>query len=102
MTEEIQLRVNGRAVNVRAGTVVAAAIARAGALPFRASVRGDPRGPLCGMGVCMECRVTINGVRYCRSCLVLCETGMEIQTDVPEQTSPSASSRKSAGDGHAR
>ncbi len=81
MTETIQLRVNGRAVTVPVGTVLAAAIAAAGVTQFRRSVGGMPRGPVCGMGVCMECRVTINGRTQCRSCQTLCESGMEVQTN---------------------
>ncbi len=81
MSERIQLRVNGKAVAVPPGTIVAAAVALAGEIRFRKSVLGQPRGPLCGMGVCMECRVTINGRAQCRSCQTLCEPGMEIGTD---------------------
>jgi len=81
MPETIQLRVNGKSVAVPAGTVVAAAVALAGTTRFRKSVLGGPRGPLCGMGICMECRLTINGRAHCRSCLVLCENGMEVRTD---------------------
>jgi D-hydroxyproline dehydrogenase subunit gamma len=75
------LLVNGRSVQVPAGTVVAAALAQAGHTRFRRSVHGEARGPLCGMGVCFECRVTINGQPHCRSCLTLCTEGMEVQTD---------------------
>jgi len=81
MSESIQLRVNGRVVSVPSGTIVAAAVALAGETRFRNSVLGEPRGPLCGMGVCMECRVTINGRAQSRSCQTLCEPGMEVCTD---------------------
>jgi len=80
MGNGIQLRVNGRAVSVPCGTVVAAAVALAGESGFRHSVLGEPRGPLCGMGVCMECRVIIDGLTHCRSCQTLCEEGMEVRT----------------------
>jgi sarcosine oxidase subunit alpha len=33
------------------------------------------------MGICLECRVTINGQPHRRSCQTLCEPGMEVQTD---------------------
>jgi predicted molibdopterin-dependent oxidoreductase YjgC len=79
--EAVQLQVNGQPVTVRLGTVVAAAVALAGVTRFRTSVIGLPRGPLCGMGICMECRVTINGRAHCRSCQTLCEAGMEVRTD---------------------
>jgi D-hydroxyproline dehydrogenase subunit gamma len=81
MNEPVTVRINGRLVSVAAGTIVAAAIVQSGETRFRRSVLGTSRGPLCGMGICMECRVAINGRRQCRSCQTLCEAGMEIQTD---------------------
>jgi D-hydroxyproline dehydrogenase subunit gamma len=78
---QVQIRVNGRALEVADGTVVAAAIAQAGVSRFRHSVMGQPRGPLCGMGICMECRVTIDGQAQVRSCMTLCAPGMEVLTD---------------------
>ena len=80
MSDGVQVFVNGRAVVVAPGPVVAAAVALAGETEFRRSPLGSPRGPLCGMGVCMECRLTINGQSECRSCQTLCETGMRVQT----------------------
>ena len=81
MNEQVQITINGKGIRVPSGTVVAAAIAQAGLSRFRRSVLGNARGPLCGMGICMDCRVTINGRPFCRSCLTLCEEGMEVQTD---------------------
>jgi predicted molibdopterin-dependent oxidoreductase YjgC len=81
MPDSIQLRVNRKNVSVAAGTVVAAAVAQAGQTRFRRAVGGEARGPLCGMGVCMECRVTINGHPQSRSCQTLCEEAMEVRTD---------------------
>ena len=57
------------------------AVARAGVTTFRRSVTGEPRGPLCGMGICFECRVTVDGRPHVRSCQVLCRPGMEVRTD---------------------
>jgi sarcosine oxidase subunit alpha len=81
MADQIQLRVNGITVSVTAGTVVAAAVAQAGQTRFRRSVGGEARGPLCGMGICMECRVTINGQAHGRSCQTVCQEAMEVRTD---------------------
>ena len=78
---EITVRVNGRAVTVPEGTVAAAAIAIAGDSRSRRSVTGEARGPLCGMGICFECRLKINGVAHRRSCQVIVEDGMKIETD---------------------
>ena len=83
MPIQIQIRVNGRAIRVPGGTTVAAAVMAAGESAFRRSVTGEPRGPLCGMGICFECRVTIDGVPHSRSCQTLCVEGMEVLTDAP-------------------
>ena len=63
------------------GATVAAAILNTGSGGMRRSVSGGWRGPLCGMGICYECRVTIDGVAQARSCQVLCREGMEVRTD---------------------
>ncbi len=75
----IAITVNGREVQVAPGTSVAAALLMAGE-PSRLSVRGAPRAPLCGMGICMECRATVNGVLHQRTCQLLCAAGMEVVT----------------------
>lgn len=81
MPETITLRVNGRAVTVPEGCMVSTAVALSGATMFRRSVTGEPRAPLCGMGICFECRVTINGQLHARSCQILCRDDMDVRTD---------------------
>lgn len=73
----VTIRVNGQPVRVPAGTSVAAAILLAG-VPFRTSVSGEPRAALCGMGICEECRATVNGVANTRTCQRIAVDGMEI------------------------
>jgi predicted molibdopterin-dependent oxidoreductase YjgC len=77
----LKVTVNHRAVEVPEGAMVSAAVAIAGVEAFRRSVTGEPRGPLCGMGICFECRVTVDGRAHVRSCQVPCRPGMEIRTD---------------------
>jgi sarcosine oxidase subunit alpha len=79
--ELITLKVNETPVSMPAGSTVAAAVLQAGVNSFRRSVTGEARGPLCGMGICFECRVTVNGVAHVRSCQTLCENGMDVRTD---------------------
>ena len=81
MRERITLRVNDVTVSVPAGSMVAAAVLEAGVTSFRRSVTGELRGPLCGMGICFECRVRVDGVAHVRSCQTLCENGMDVRTD---------------------
>ena len=80
-TDAVRVEIDGKPVQVPAGTTVAAAMLRSGADRFRRSVSGEPRGPLCGMGICFECRVTIDGVRHARSCQIVCREGMRVHTD---------------------
>jgi len=80
MLEPVAITVNGVSLAVPRGTTVAAAVVLAGQ-PCRNSVSGQPRGPLCGMGICFECRVSINARLHSRSCQILCEQGMDVTTD---------------------
>lgn len=95
----VTLRVDGEDLTVPAGTTVAAALVnrshqdpagfrrlgfrRLGfrRLGFRRSVRGELRGPLCGMGICFECRATVNGHPHVRTCMTTCRDGMVVLTD---------------------
>lgn len=81
MPDVLAVSLNGKALTVPPGTTVAAAVVIGGYSSFRRSVSGEPRGPLCGMGVCFECRVTVDGMRHVKSCQMLCRPGMQIDTD---------------------
>ena len=83
MSEQVTVLIDGKSVSVPAGSTAAVAVAAAGRSHFRTSVGGEPRGPLCGMGICFECRVTIDGRPHRRSCQTVCTPGMEIRTDGP-------------------
>ena len=80
MPESLTVIVNGKPITVPAEATVAVAMVMAG-IACRESVSRERRGPLCGMGICFECRAVINGKPHCRSCQVLCMAGMEIRTD---------------------
>jgi D-hydroxyproline dehydrogenase subunit gamma len=75
----IRLIVNGALTSVAPGTTVAAAMLMSGSFT-RISVSGELRGPLCGMGICFECRATINGAAHQKTCQILCEAGMDVRT----------------------
>jgi predicted molibdopterin-dependent oxidoreductase YjgC len=77
----ITLSVNARSISVEPGVTVAAAIAMAGSGVTRRSVDGAARAPLCGMGICQECRVTIDGRMHQLSCQTLCAEGMHVVTE---------------------
>lgn len=76
----VTIVVDGRRLEVEAGISVASALLENGVRAFRRSVLGADRAPLCGMGVCYECRVTIGGIAHRRACLVSVSQGLEIAT----------------------
>jgi sarcosine oxidase subunit alpha len=80
MSDLLSVQVNGKTIEVAKGTSAAVAALIAGA-PARISVAGEPRTPLCGMGICFECRMIINGIPHSRSCQILVEPDMDIRTD---------------------
>jgi D-hydroxyproline dehydrogenase subunit alpha len=77
--EAIAVRVNGQTIEVPRGSMATAALALAGVDATRQSVAGEPRGPVCGMGICFECCAMVNGRRV-RTCQTVCQPGMEIDT----------------------
>lgn len=79
--ETIRLTINGEQISARSGMTVAAAILNAGILHFRDSVNGRPRAPLCGMGLCYECRVMIDGEMHQKSCQILVRNKMSVETN---------------------
>ena len=80
MSALVEITVNGDRYQVPEGTPLAAALLRLGIAVFRTSVQGEPRAPLCSMGTCFECRVTVGGRRHQRACLVPCSAGLTVHT----------------------
>jgi succinate dehydrogenase/fumarate reductase-like Fe-S protein len=77
-SSHVLVHVNGRYITVAQGTTVAAALALAALPASRTSVSGEPRAPVCGMGICQECRVRVDGlVRL--ACQTLCTQGMQVE-----------------------
>lgn len=77
---DVQFTVDGRSIRAEAGVTVAAAMIGSRIAGFRTSVTGETRGPLCGMGSCYECRVTIDGVAHERACMRVVAQGMVVET----------------------
>lgn len=80
MCERCIVRVDGGDREVLEGQSVAAALVATGIWSFRTDVKGAPRGPFCGMGVCFDCELTVDGVLGVRGCLVAVRHGMDIRT----------------------
>ncbi|MCP5151918.1 MAG: (2Fe-2S)-binding protein [Chromatiales bacterium] len=73
--------VDGVALRAHAGESLAAVLALAGRPAGRRGVRdGSPRGYWCGMGVCFECVVVVDGAPGQRACRVRVRDGMQVVT----------------------
>ena len=79
MTERVHFTIDDRPAVAEAGSSLLAALWNAGARAVRTSVTGEARGPLCGMGTCFECRVTLDGRPHVRSCLTPVREGMKVK-----------------------
>ena len=81
MPPEVSLRVDGVALSVAPDISLAAALAQVGQGATRRSLGGAPRGAFCGMGICFECRVRVDGCERL-ACITRVAAGMEVQTHV--------------------
>ena len=75
----IELIVDGRPLLAPAGQSLGAALLEAGRRSLRDSPGGAPRGLYCGIGVCQECRVVVDGL-VVRSCVTPVTAGMRVTT----------------------
>ena len=76
----ITLTFEGRPVPAVVGDSVGAALTRAGVRAWRNTRRkGRPRGLFCGIGICYDCLLTIDGAPDQRACLVPAADGMELR-----------------------
>jgi hypothetical protein len=63
------------------GQTVGAALLGAGVRSWRTTrVGGRPRGLFCGIGICFDCLITVDGVPNVRACLQQAADGMQVTT----------------------
>ena len=75
----VAFRLNDDDVSAPAGKNLAADLLERGTT-FRRSVADEPRQPLCAMGTCFECRVTVDGVPHVRACRIVVREGLVVET----------------------
>jgi predicted molibdopterin-dependent oxidoreductase YjgC len=78
------IEVDGEVIVACDGQTVAAALIAAGKPVFRHMPSGAPRGIFCGMGVCFDCLVTVDGLADQRACMTPVRQGMRVQTGATE------------------
>jgi D-hydroxyproline dehydrogenase subunit gamma len=78
----VTVSLDGRAVRAHEGETVATVLIAEGSPMTRTTVAGEPRGVFCGMGVCFDCLVVVDGVPNTRACMTRVAEGMRIQRQV--------------------
>ena len=77
---EVTVSFNGRPITTSAGQSVGSVLVTNGITTWRDTRKqARPRGLFCGIGVCFDCLVSVDGIPNQRACLVeVCE-GMKIE-----------------------
>jgi predicted molibdopterin-dependent oxidoreductase YjgC len=79
----LSLVLDGVPIPAADGQTVAAALLAHGVRSWRTTrIEGRPRGLLCGIGVCFDCLVVVDGHANQRACLVEVVDGMRVDTGV--------------------
>jgi predicted molibdopterin-dependent oxidoreductase YjgC len=77
----VQIELDGEIVQCFEGeTVAAAMLTERGPVTRTSSRLGKPRGLYCGIGVCFECTVTVDGRPNVRACQTPVRDGMQVQS----------------------
>lgn len=75
------IRFDGETMPAYEGESVAAALTAAGRLTLRRTRDNQPRGVFCGIGVCHDCLVTVDGRSNVRACMAVVRSGMDIRSE---------------------
>ena len=79
---ELRFSFDGSPVTARPGHSLAAALTAAGYRRLSEGAGGALRGMFCGMGLCQDCRVTVDGIPDRRACMTMAAEGMVVTTGV--------------------
>jgi len=80
--QKIKFSVDGQELEAFKGETVLAALIASGVKILKTNpVSQEPRGAFCGMGICFECTMTIDGVPNTRACMTEVHEGMIVETN---------------------
>ncbi|MBW1697191.1 MAG: (2Fe-2S)-binding protein [Deltaproteobacteria bacterium] len=78
---QFEIEVDGETIVAYEGETIAAALIAAGRRTFRRTAKKKhPRGMYCGIGLCFECMMVINGIPNTRACQTLATPGCRVET----------------------
>jgi hypothetical protein len=73
------LTLDGEAVTIVEGDTIGSCLMRAGRLALRRPDRGTARGLYCGIGICQECALTVDGQPNQRACVTAARPGQVVE-----------------------
>jgi D-hydroxyproline dehydrogenase subunit gamma len=76
---EVTVLIDDQPVTAYLGETVATVLLAEGWSATRTTARGAPRGLFCGMGVCFDCLVVVDGTPNTRACMTWVRNGMEVR-----------------------
>ncbi|MFD9895670.1 (2Fe-2S)-binding protein [Amycolatopsis sp. NPDC059027] len=77
----MRVEVDGQTVDAKPGQTVAGLLLGLGRTSWRSTRNGGkPRGVFCGIGVCFDCLVVVNGIPDVRACQRLLADGDDVRT----------------------
>jgi predicted molibdopterin-dependent oxidoreductase YjgC len=82
----ITITVDGMPLQTFLGETIAGALLAGGRRAWRRTPQGEPRGFFCGIGICFDCTVTVDGIPYVRACLTPVSDGMVVKTEQPAES----------------
>ncbi len=79
--QRFEILVDGEKIFAYEGETIGAALMAAGRRTFRYTNKYEqPRGLYCGIGLCQECRMVINGVPNTQACQTFATPGCQVET----------------------
>ena len=78
--EPFEIEMNGESVTAFKGETIAAALTAAGKMTLNLDCQGKPNGYYCGIGICWNCIVEIDGVPNRRACHTPAYPGCKVRT----------------------
>ena len=78
--DKFEIEVDGKTILAYSGQTIAEALLASGLRVLGVTRKHTPRGVYCGMGICYECRMMVNGIPNVRTCMTLATPGCKVIT----------------------
>jgi predicted molibdopterin-dependent oxidoreductase YjgC len=81
MSRTVMITVDGKPIKAKKGEMILSALLAEGIIVNRyTQKRKEPRGLFCGIGLCTDCVMVVNGKPNVRTCVTPVEENMTVET----------------------